>query len=141
MEKITVTLTGDTALDYLNNDLPIKHNKLQEDYYKLQEKYKKLEKDYNSYINNVEDTASSTNTNIIDKVIKPNPIQFPATLEPKKNGTRWKSWELVHIETTNINDDFSNLCTKLHNRSEAAIRSKLNEYNLGVRNNKIIKLR
>jgi len=166
MKEITVTLTGNKALDYIDNqhtdyksmyeslieknkvllernqEITVKNINLQKELecYKIN-KHIHIVKNCNSDNKDVQQTVNLVNDTTTTKIIETNPIKFPATKNSKKNGTRWKNWELAHIETTSIGDSFSNLRIKLHDRSEAAIRSKLNEYGVGVRNDKIIKLK
>jgi len=96
-------------------------------------------------ISNVEDYVW-VNPPLETETIKSNPIAFPATTTTTttttkpKSGTHWTEDELDVIKRSlESNYTLAFLKVKLSHRSEAAIRTKLLEYGIGVKNNKLVK--
>lgn len=84
-------------------------------------------------------TDNSEKDTTISEVIEPNPVTFPAITNNKpKSGTHWTEDELSVVKRSlESNYTLAFLKVKLSNRSEAAIRSMLLNYNIGVKNNKL----
>jgi len=84
-------------------------------------------------------TDSSEKGTTTSEVIEPNPVSFPAVISNKpKSGTHWTENELKVIKRSlKANYTLAFLKVKLSNRSEAAIRSMLLNYSIGVKNNKL----
>jgi len=169
MNEMTITLAGETAKSYLVQEInyEILERKYNSTLVKLEELIKKYEIELNknsSLIKQLDEAemdlnyerlgnneTSKTVSNVEDYVwvnpplesetIKPNPIAFPATTTTKsKSGTHWTKDELDVIKRSlESNYTLAFLKVKLSHRSEAAIRTKLLEYGVGVKNNKLVK--
>jgi len=85
------------------------------------------------------DIDNSEKDTTVSEVIESNPVSFPATANNKpKSGAYWTKDELDVIKRSlEANYTLAFLKVKLSNRSEAAIRSMLLSYGIGVKNNKL----
>jgi len=86
-----------------------------------------------------ENTDTLEKDTVVSDIVEPNPVTFPATIQSKpKSGTQWTDEELDVIKrAVEFKYTLAFLKVKLSNRSEAAIRSMLLNYNIGVKNNKL----
>jgi len=138
---LTITLTGKAARDYVNQEgrYNILVNKYEEALQTIEKlsKHKPTAEELNNKYNQ---TIVYEETEEPAPIIEPNPVEFPATKPKTKSGSHWTEDELKPIKhALKLNHTLASLKVKLSNRSEAAIRTKLIEYGVGVKNNKLYK--